>query len=64
MPAQRSVHSLVPRPTKSAARPGRFTLDADTALHIGTGAEPAADLLRTLLAPATGLPLPASPRAG
>ncbi len=51
-----------PRPTKSTVRPGRFTLDTGTALHIGAGAEPAADLLRTLLAPATGLPLPASPR--
>ena len=61
MPAQRSAHFLVPRPTKSAPRPGHFTLDADTALHIGAGAEPAADLLRTLLAPATGLPLEASP---
>ncbi|WP_329261657.1 beta-N-acetylhexosaminidase [Streptomyces sp. NBC_01478] len=61
MPAQRSVLSLVPRPAKSAVRPGQFTLDTDTALHIGAGAEPAADLLRTLLAPATGLPLRPSP---
>ncbi|MGW4984967.1 family 20 glycosylhydrolase, partial [Streptomyces mirabilis] len=61
MPAQRSVLTLVPRPTKAALRPGHFTLDAGTALHIGAGAEPAADLLRTLLAPATGLPLRPSP---
>ncbi|XUL92503.1 beta-N-acetylhexosaminidase [Streptomyces galilaeus] len=61
MPAQPSVLSLVPRPTKSALRPGHITLDAGTALRVGAGAEPAADLLRTLLAPATGLPLEASP---
>jgi hypothetical protein len=56
MPAQRSVLTLVPRPTKAALRPGHFTLDAGTALHIGAGAEPAADLLRTLLTPAPGCP--------
>jgi hexosaminidase len=49
--------ALVPHPTAAAFRPGHFTLDDDTALHIGAGAEPAADLLRTLLSPATGLPL-------
>ncbi|MFI6337293.1 beta-N-acetylhexosaminidase [Streptomyces sp. NPDC050535] len=53
--------ALVPRPTQAAFRPGHFSLDDDTALHIGAGAEPAADLLRTLLAPATGLALPRSP---
>lgn len=53
--------ALVPRPTETAFRPGQFTLDDDTALHIGEGAEPAAELLRTLLAPATGLPLRPSP---
>ncbi|MFG2367545.1 beta-N-acetylhexosaminidase [Streptomyces mirabilis] len=61
MPAQRSVLTLVPRPTKAALRPGHFTLDAGTALHISAGAEPAADLLRTLLVPATGLSLRPSP---
>ncbi|WP_217560858.1 beta-N-acetylhexosaminidase [Streptomyces sp. GbtcB6] len=61
MPAHRSALSLVPRPAKAVLRPGHFTLDADTALHIGAGAEPAAELLRTLLAPATGLPLRPSP---
>ncbi|MFE7068669.1 beta-N-acetylhexosaminidase [Streptomyces sp. NPDC057620] len=59
MPAQ--PPTLVPRPTEAAFRPGHFTLDADTALRIGEGAEPAADLLRTLLTPATGLPLRPSP---
>lgn len=53
--------ALLPRPTEATFRPGHFTLDADTALHIGEGAEPAAELLRTLLAPATGLPLRPSP---
>ncbi|MGW6008213.1 beta-N-acetylhexosaminidase [Streptomyces sp. NPDC055210] len=61
MPAQPTAPTLVPRPTEAAFRPGHFTLDADTALRIGEGAEPAADLLRTLLAPATGLPLHPSP---
>jgi hexosaminidase len=51
----------VPRPTKARFKAGHFTFDADTRLRITDGAEPAADLLRTLLAPATGLPLaPAS----
>ncbi|MGV9455048.1 beta-N-acetylhexosaminidase [Streptomyces sp. NPDC003635] len=49
--------ALLPRPTEVALRPGHFSLDGDTSLHIGEGAEPAAELLRTLLAPATGLPL-------
>ncbi|MDQ1041025.1 hexosaminidase [Streptomyces sp. V3I8] len=61
MPAQASVLTLVPRPTEARVRPGHFTLDADTALRVGEGTEPAAELLRTLLAPATGLPLPPSP---
>jgi hexosaminidase len=63
VPAQSSTSALtlVPRPTEAALRPGHFALDADTALHIGEGAEPAAELLRTLLAPATGLPLRPSP---
>ncbi|MFI9761553.1 beta-N-acetylhexosaminidase [Streptomyces sp. NPDC051963] len=53
--------ALVPRPTEATFRPGHFTLDADTSLHIGEGAEQAAELLRTLLAPATGLALRPSP---
>ncbi|MFI7341517.1 beta-N-acetylhexosaminidase [Streptomyces sp. NPDC050085] len=59
MPAR--VSSLVPAPTQLSHRPGHFTLAADTALRVSPGAEPAADLLRALLAPATGLPLAASP---
>ncbi|MEV5355752.1 beta-N-acetylhexosaminidase [Streptomyces sp. NPDC052693] len=52
---------LLPRPTKARFKAGHFTLTADTRLRVTGGAEPAADLLRTLLAPATGLPLrPAS----
>ncbi|MFH8468506.1 beta-N-acetylhexosaminidase [Streptomyces sp. NPDC017991] len=61
MPAQPPAPTLVPRPTEAVLRPGHFTLDAGTALRIGEGAEPAAELLRTLLAPATGLPLRPSP---
>ncbi|MDQ0585155.1 beta-N-acetylhexosaminidase [Streptomyces rishiriensis] len=61
MPAPRSVLTLVPRPTKAVLRPGHFTLGTDTALRVGPGAGPAAKLLRTLLAPATGLSLPPSP---
>ncbi|WP_406350648.1 beta-N-acetylhexosaminidase [Streptomyces sp. NBC_00658] len=57
MPAHHPEPDLVPRPAKAALRPGHFTLDAGTTLRISAGAEPAADLLRTLLAPATGLPL-------
>ncbi|AZQ32687.1 beta-hexosaminidase [Streptomyces cyaneochromogenes] len=49
--------SLLPRPTKAHARAGHFTFGPRTCLRISTGAEPAAHLLRTLLAPATGLPL-------
>ncbi|KIF71469.1 beta-hexosaminidase [Streptomyces sp. AcH 505] len=52
---------LVPRPTHLGTLPGRFTLDAHTAVRAAPGgATAAATLLRTLLAPATGLPLPAS----
>ncbi|SDO82314.1 hexosaminidase [Streptomyces sp. cf386] len=53
--------ALVPRPTEAAFRPGHFTLDQDTTLRLGSGTEPAAELLRTLLAPATGLTLRPSP---
>ncbi|WP_225824047.1 beta-N-acetylhexosaminidase [Streptomyces naphthomycinicus] len=59
MPAPRSA--LIPLPTRVAFRPGHFTLDATTTLRVPHAAAPAAALLRTLLAPATGLPLPASP---
>lgn len=57
MPAPRPEHILVPRPAKVSSRPGRFTLDPDTGIRAYPGAEGAADLLRTLLTPATGLPL-------
>ncbi|MFQ3560361.1 beta-N-acetylhexosaminidase [Streptomyces gramineus] len=49
--------SLVPRPSHARFTHGQFTFDADTRLRVSTGAEPAADLLRTLLSPATGLTL-------
>ncbi|MFI6033266.1 beta-N-acetylhexosaminidase [Streptomyces sp. NPDC051315] len=57
MPSSLPRTSLIPRPTKARITSGHFTFDADTRLRITDGAEPAADLLRTLLAPATGLPL-------
>ncbi|MFF7331636.1 family 20 glycosylhydrolase [Streptomyces sp. NPDC008150] len=59
MPAPRPA--LVPLPTQLSFRPGHFTLDADSSLRVLPGAEPAAALLRELLAPATGLPLRPSP---
>ncbi|MET8684630.1 beta-N-acetylhexosaminidase [Streptomyces sp. NPDC004732] len=59
MPAPRP--SPVPLPTQLSWRPGHFTLSHGTAVRACPGAEPAAALLRTLLAPATGLPLPSSP---
>ncbi|MFE5934506.1 beta-N-acetylhexosaminidase [Streptomyces sp. NPDC056470] len=49
---------LVPQPTQLHPLPGRFTFDHTTALKTARGAEGAARLLRTLLGPATGLPLP------
>ncbi|MBY8339605.1 beta-N-acetylhexosaminidase [Streptomyces spinosirectus] len=49
--------TLLPRPTKSRFKSGHFTLTQETCLRVGKGAEPAADLLRTTLAAATGLPL-------
>ena len=60
MPAHRSDFHLVPRPTKISPRPGHFTLGHDTAVRVTRGAEAAAELLRALLVPATGLPLPDS----
>lgn len=61
MPAPRPVISLIPRPSRYTPRPGGFTLDRETTLRVSAGAETAADLLRTLLAPATGMPLRPSP---
>ncbi|MFC7303815.1 beta-N-acetylhexosaminidase [Streptomyces monticola] len=48
---------LVPRPARLAPLPGHFTLDHGTTVRADPGAQAALDLLRTLLAPATGLPL-------
>ncbi|MFF3643687.1 beta-N-acetylhexosaminidase [Streptomyces sp. NPDC002564] len=59
MPAHRPAP--VPLPAHLSWRPGHFTLTRDTAVRTSPGAGPAADLLRTLLAPATALPLPPSP---
>ncbi|WP_329288548.1 beta-N-acetylhexosaminidase [Streptomyces pseudovenezuelae] len=53
--------ALIPRPTEAAFPLGHFTLDHHTTVRLGPGTEPAADLLRSLLAPATGLPLRPSP---
>ncbi|MET7617712.1 beta-N-acetylhexosaminidase [Streptomyces sp. NPDC005408] len=58
MPVPRAALDLVPRPAQFTPMQGRFTFDARTAIRATSGAEPAAALLRTLLAPATGLPLP------
>ncbi|MFJ6793575.1 beta-N-acetylhexosaminidase [Streptomyces sp. NPDC091268] len=55
------VPRLIPLPTDIAAGPGAFLLDAHTTLRCAPGAESAGALLRTLLAPATGLPLAPSP---
>ncbi|WND33130.1 beta-N-acetylhexosaminidase [Streptomyces sp. BB1-1-1] len=52
--------ALVPRPRRISTRSGRFRLDATTRLRVTPGAEAAANLLRTLLAPATGLRLEAA----
>ncbi|MBB5802321.1 hexosaminidase [Saccharothrix ecbatanensis] len=49
---------IVPRPTRLIRRHGRFTLDRDTAIRATPGAQGAARLLRALVRPATGLPLP------
>ncbi|MFF9012937.1 beta-N-acetylhexosaminidase [Streptomyces sp. NPDC014870] len=53
--------SLVPEPTQLTSLPGSFTFDETVTLKVGTGAHGAADLLRTLLRPATGLTLPERP---
>ncbi|MFE9740703.1 beta-N-acetylhexosaminidase [Streptomyces sp. NPDC006477] len=52
---------LVPEPTHLSSLPGTFTFGATTALKVSPGAGAAAGLLRALLGPATGLPLPARP---
>ncbi|MGW0120338.1 beta-N-acetylhexosaminidase [Streptomyces sp. NPDC003327] len=52
---------LVPQPTHLSPLPGTFTFGPATTLKVAPGAEDAARLLRTLLRPATGLPLHAAP---
>ncbi|SCD79405.1 hexosaminidase [Streptomyces sp. DvalAA-14] len=52
---------IIPHPTHLARIPGRFTFDESTTVRAEGAAGPAAALLRTLLAPATGLPLRSSP---
>jgi hexosaminidase len=51
---------IIPHPVRLDRDPGGFTLGPATAVHAGDGARDAARLLRTLLRPATGLPLPDS----
>ena len=51
---------IIPHPTRLTRLPGRFALDASTAVRAAGDALGAARLLRGLLAPATGLPLPAA----
>lgn len=64
MPASRPDLALVPRPTKVSSLGGRLTLDRDTAVRALPGAEPAADLLRSLVGRAAGLPSPRRRTAG
>ncbi|GAA1119754.1 beta-N-acetylhexosaminidase [Kitasatospora arboriphila] len=52
---------IFPTPRRIVPAPGRFTFDHATAVHAPGPAAAAADLLRILLRPATGLPLPSSP---
>lgn len=52
---------IIPHPTQFARIPGHFTFDETTAVRADGAAAGAARLLRTLLAPATGLPLRPSP---
>jgi hexosaminidase len=61
VPPLRREQALLPRPTRLAHRSGHFTLDTTTTVRAAPEAEGAADLLRSLLAPATGLPLAPSP---
>ncbi|NGY63525.1 beta-N-acetylhexosaminidase [Lentzea sp. NEAU-D13] len=49
---------IVPLPTRVVRRGRGFTFDRGTSVRVTPGAEQAAGLLRTLLRPATGLPLP------
>ncbi|SER83450.1 beta-N-acetylhexosaminidase [Lentzea albida] len=49
---------IVPLPTRIVRRSKGFTFDSDTSVRVTSGAEPVARLLRSLLRPATGLPLP------
>ncbi|MEV7321902.1 beta-N-acetylhexosaminidase [Streptomyces sp. NPDC093970] len=57
MPTSPPHTALVPRPSSARFTHGHFTFGPDTRLHVSAGAEPAADLLRDLLSPATGLTL-------
>ena len=50
--------SVIPEPARWERRPGRFTLTAQTAIVSDARARPVARLLRDLLAPPTGFPLP------
>ncbi|MFE0808595.1 beta-N-acetylhexosaminidase [Streptomyces sp. NPDC058848] len=61
MDLPRPEQALLPRPSRLSTRTGHLRLDHTTRLRVTPGAEPAAALLRTLLAPATGLRLEASP---
>ncbi|HEX8868758.1 MAG TPA: beta-N-acetylhexosaminidase [Lentzea sp.] len=49
---------IVPHPTRIVRRGKGFTFDCGTSVRVTPGAEQAARLLRALLRPATGLPLP------
>lgn len=51
---------LLPVPSRLLVHSGQFTFDEHTSLTVTPGTEAAAALLRELLAPATGLPLPAT----
>ncbi|QJS13999.1 beta-N-acetylhexosaminidase [Streptomyces argyrophyllae] len=57
MSSPRREQTLLPRPARYAPRSGHFTLDAATTVRATPEARGAADLLRTLLGPTTGLPL-------
>ncbi|MDG4765366.1 beta-N-acetylhexosaminidase [Solwaraspora sp. WMMD406] len=52
---------LLPRPTRLNRQDGYFVLDGTTGLH---APDSVADLVRELLTPATGLPLPAAAEPG
>lgn len=61
MSARRPDLALVPRPSRVSPRPGHLTLGPDTAVRATPGAEEAAAVLRSLVGPATGLPLAPDP---